>query len=191
MGGKPPKGKGTRITENESKVEEFRITSESNRQTRGPGPWQVGLPVTGFLWHYQGAMSAVTFRTSGIEIILLPDWPARNYNRHFREPMGSFTPFSPFRHLETLKPSRQHHPGGKPPVSLVYILFRLCLIEAQFTWHFLCMFFYPFTYNFLTSRNSGAMWWVILISQQMGFSHSPVSKCWILTYRSNKSCGLH
>lgn len=43
MGGKPPKGKGTRITENESIVE-FKITSESNRQTREPGPWETGLP---------------------------------------------------------------------------------------------------------------------------------------------------
>lgn len=49
MGGKPPQGKGTRITEDENKVEEFKITSESKRPTRGPGPWQVGLPMTGFL----------------------------------------------------------------------------------------------------------------------------------------------
>lgn len=134
MGGKPPTGKGTRITENERIVEEFKITSESNRQTRGPGPWEVGPPPNDRLpLTLPGCSVCCDF--SGLrDINYVTTWPARNYNKQFREPVGSFTTFlSLLGTFESLKHSRHHHPGGKPPVSLVYILFRLCLIEAQFT----------------------------------------------------------
>lgn len=93
MGGKPPKGKGTRITENESIVEEFKITSESNRQTRGPGSWEIGLPPNDRL---PLTLSACNVCCDFSDLRDRNDFttsPAQNCNRQFREPMGSFTIF--------------------------------------------------------------------------------------------------